>query len=155
MKKVLIVVLIGVVGVGGWRWQQRRADHSAARNLAYNRMWVDHMPENERDTFNALVMDWPEGLGASGKQSRWHLDVERFYFDTDGNAIRAVFPWSNDRERVTVHAAACDEHGMDYCLDVTDSKHLVTRYYSRAHWGRKTVDDVATFSAELLATTAK
>ncbi len=40
---------------------------------------------------------------------------------------------------------------MDYCLDVTDFKHLVTHYYSRAHWGRKTVDDVAAFSAQLLA----
>lgn len=148
MKKAMIVIGIGVVGVGGWRWHH--ANVRPAAGLAYNRMWVDHMPQNESDAFDALVLDWPEGLGASGKESRWHGEVERFYFDAEGNTVRAVFPWSSDREQVTIHAASCNEHGMDYCLDVTDSKHLVTRYYSRAHWGRKTVGDVAAFSAELL-----
>jgi hypothetical protein len=146
MKKAIIVLLIGAVGVAGWRWQQHRA---AAPGLAYNRMWVDHMPQNEGDSFNALVLNWPEGLGGVGKQSRWHTEVEHFYFDTDANGIRAVFPWSKDREQVSVRAAACDEHGMDYCLDVTDSKHFVKRYYSRAHWRRKNVDDIAVFSTEL------
>jgi hypothetical protein len=60
-----------------------------------------------------------------------------------------VFPWSKTREDITVHARRCEEHDMDYCLDVSGSTHGVTRYYSRTGWQRKDGEDIAEFVSRI------
>jgi len=150
MRKLLLAACLVAVGYGGWRWQHGATTSTAARNLAMNRFWVDHLPANERDPFNVFVVHTPESLGAFAEETQWHGQIERFRFDIDGNVIHAVFPWSKTRENITVNARRCHEQDMDYCLEVSGSSHGVTHYYSRIGWERKPAEDLDAFVSRVL-----
>jgi hypothetical protein len=147
MKKLVLAVILATMAYVGWRWQHAASVETPSRKLVFNRMWVDHMPANERDTFNVFLIarpgSRPGSFGAFGEETRWHGQIERFRFDTDGGKIHAVFPWTGDREQFTVNATPCNEADMDFCLEITGSKHGVSRYYSRKGWERNDVDDAA------------
>ncbi len=151
MKKLVLMAVLGVMVYGGWRWQRETPSDSKA-SLAFNRFWVDHLPTGERDPFNVLVMSTPESIGGFAEETMWNGKIERFRFVADGDTIRAVFPYTGDREQLTVKATACDEADMDYCLEITGSKRGVSRYYSRSGWERRGVADIEAFRAELQRT---
>jgi len=69
-------------------------------------------------------------------QNHWRLELERFRYEAKGDAVQAIFPLSGDRESITAKATRCDEADWDFCLEVSGSKHGVTRYYSRLGWER-------------------
>jgi len=141
-KRLAVVVMMMLAGAAGWRLLGRPSASKTTPKLAFDRLWVDHMPTGEADAFHALVLS-TGGPAAFAEQSRWHSDVQRFRFDVDGDTLRAVFPWTNTRETITVKATECREPGgMDFCLDVTGSNHLERRYYSRTGWARKDVADL-------------
>jgi hypothetical protein len=151
VKNVVAIAVIVLAGVLGWRLLGRPSAAKTPSKLAFDRLWVDHMPASEDDAIHALVLP-TGGPAAFAEQSRWHADVQRFRFDVDGDTLRAVFPWTNTRETITVNATECREPGgMDFCLDVTGSTHLQQRYYSRTGWSRKDVA-VDTSSQKALVT---
>jgi hypothetical protein len=150
MKNLVLVGVLAAAAYGGWRWQHTASD-GGRRNLAFNRFWVDHTPANERDLFNVFVVHIPEGFGAFAEETQWKGQIERFRFDLDGEVVHAVFPWSGNQEDIKVSARPCHEQGMDYCLEVTGSKHGVGRYYSRVGWGRKGGEDIEAFKARAFA----
>ena len=154
MRKLLVVAILIGAALAGWRYQHRAAT-SARRNLALNRFWVDHLPTNERDPFNVFVISAPEGIGAFAEETQWRGQIERFRFDIAGDVVHAVFPWSKTSEDITLHARACREHGMDYCLDVSGSTHGVTRYYSLTGWERKDAEDADAFVSRILTLNAR
>jgi hypothetical protein len=149
MKKLLVVVVLASVGVMGWRWM-RTAPEPAGANLVFNRFWVDHLPQGEKDTVKVFALWQPESFGVFADQNHWRLELERFRYEVDGDQVRAIFPWSGDRETFTIKASRCDEAEMDYCLDITGSKHGAKRYYSRHGWVRRDQRSVDEFiEAEL------
>ena len=145
MKKLMTVAVIAAAAYGGVKWSQRH-DTQRGRSLAMNRFWVDHLPANERDPFNVFVAH-TEGIGGFAEETQWKGQIERFRFDIHGNTIHAVFPWTDTREDIKVDAKPCHEQGMDYCLELTGSKHGVSRYYSRVGWERKSGEDIEAFAA--------
>jgi hypothetical protein len=140
MRKLLVVAAVVAGTYAAWHWHQPDVE-SATRNLALNRLWIDHMPTGERDPFNVFVAHAPPGFGGFAQETQWHGQMERFRFDIEGNVIHAVFPWSRTREDITLRARPCHEHDMDYCLDVSGSSHGVARYYSLVGWERKDGED--------------
>jgi hypothetical protein len=66
--------------------------------------------------------------------TRWQGKFDAFRYESQGNEVRAVFPQTGAREKMTVVAAACEVRNFDYCLDITGSEHGVKRYYSRKEW---------------------
>ena len=151
MRKLLVVATLAVAAFAGWRWQHR-ATEGRSRQLALNRLWIDHLPSSERDPFNVFVAHTPEGLGGFAEETQWHGQIERFRFDVAGNVIHAVFPWSGTREDITVRARPCQEADMDYCLEVSGSSHGVAHYYSRVGWERKDGEDLDALVARAIAT---
>jgi hypothetical protein len=151
MKKLLLVSMLAVIVYGGWRWQQEAPTDKSGASIAFNRAWVDHMPTSERDPFQLLVMSKQRSIGVFIAETQWAGEFERFRFQVEGDTIRAVFPMSGEREAITYKATACQEADMDYCLEITGSKHGVQRYYSRNGWDRRDVADLASFREELLA----
>lgn len=148
MRKLIVVAAIAAAGYGVARWQHDEPTDQG-RGLAYNRMWIDHMPTGERDPFHVFAVFRPYAQGGFAVETRWHGEVERFRFEGEGDTIHAVFPWQGDREKIVLRAYRCDEADMDFCLEMTGSKRGTKKYYSRSGWERRSVDDVETFKRSL------
>jgi hypothetical protein len=151
MKKLLVLAVLATTAVMGWRWIGEDAEPADRADLVFNRFWIDHLPQGEKDTVQVFALWTPESFGVFANQNLWRVELERFRFEARGERVRAVFPLSGDREEVTVKAARCQETDFDFCLDVVGSKHGTTRYYSRL--GRERKDrkgrSVEQFMAEL------
>jgi hypothetical protein len=150
MKKLLLAAGLATVVYGGWQWQHRDTQRDGTKIEVYNRLWIDHIPLNERDAFQVFIAHTPEGIGGFAEETQWRGQIERFRFQPAPGEIRAVFPWTNDRETIKVEAKKCDAEGFDYCLELTGSNHGVKKYYSRKQWARRGFDDIDAIRAELL-----
>ena len=151
MKKLAMVLMLAAAVYGGWRWQREEAPADKRRaGLAFNRMWIDHLPSGEKDPFNILFLAKPESIGGFAEETVWTGRIERFRFEADGETIRAVFPATGEREQITVKARACDEADMDLCLEISGTKRGVSKYYSRSGWERRHISELSTFRDELL-----
>jgi hypothetical protein len=144
MKRLLVLAIVGVVGVATWRWYSTGpADAPTDSKLALDRLWVDHLPRNERDVFQVFLAITDEPLGIFQAQSVWKGNFELFRYELDGDKLRLVFPQDNDRETVKIEARACHEKDMDYCLELSGSSRGAKRYYSRKGWEIGSLDGEA------------
>lgn len=142
MKKLLLAASVAAMVYGGWQWQ--KTDDERPKVEVYNRLWIDHFPETEREVFNVFFATTPDGIGMFAEETIWHGEHERFRFSAAPGEIRAVFPWTNDRETIKVQAKKCDADGFDYCLEMSGASRGVTKYYSRKEWGeRRDLGDVS------------
>jgi len=133
MKKLALftVVVAGAV-VGVRHFHHAAAAHHA--HLVQDRVWLDHMPKNDRDTINVFAVLTQQPIGVFQSASFWKGSHEAFRYEQHGDEIRMVFPQSGDKESITVTAYECSDGGFDYCLDVKGGTHAVERYYSREEW---------------------
>jgi hypothetical protein len=99
-----------------------------------DRVWIDHMPRNDKDTIQAFVAISEHAVGAFQAASAWRGGFEAFRYEASGNELRLVYPQTGDRDAVRVKARRCSEHGMDFCLELDGASRGVKRYYSREGW---------------------
>jgi len=104
------------------------------RPLLLDRIWIDHLPRNERDTVEVFVALTQEPYGIFQAVAQWKGAYEVFRFEAHGNKLRLVYPHTGEREKVKAHARKCDERGMDYCLDLEGASRGVKKYYSLEGW---------------------
>lgn len=146
----MVVAAVGSFSVYKWRDstppQASTAEHDT--RLLKDRVWIDHMPKNDRDrvhVFAALTprpRQGPQGpFGIFELIGQWEGHFEAFRYEAQGEEMRIVFPQSGDRETLTVKPSKCNEQGMDYCLDISGNSRGVSRYYSRKGWEIRTVDE--------------
>ncbi|HWU91119.1 MAG TPA: hypothetical protein VN253_27825 [Kofleriaceae bacterium] len=151
MKKLLILAMISTCAVAGWRVLGGGGGDGATTHddskLALDRIWIDHMPKNERDQVSAFLAITDEPLGIFQTTSVWKGRFEMFRYEARGDELRIHYPQDNERERVKVNAHRCDEDDFDYCLELDGASRGVKRYYSRKGWEI----DGATRPAELRA----
>ena len=135
MKKVMAFAVLATMTYAGWCWQQ---SESTARkpSILFNRFWIDHAPQGEKDTVRVFALMRPEADGVFADQNMWRLELERFRYEAEGDQIHAIFPYSATRENFTAKATRCDEADWDFCLELTGTSHGTTRYYSRLGWER-------------------
>ena len=134
-KKLLIVALIAGAGYGAWRWHDGGAARPAAdAGLAFDRLWIDHVPRDDKDTIHAFVALTEQPVGVFQSASVWRGSYEVYLYEARDGELRVVFPQTGDRERIRVRAQACHEHDMDYCLEIKGASRGVKRYYSRKGW---------------------
>ena len=131
MKKLALLSIVAAAVYGGYRM---RPHHHADKSLVHDRIWIDHMPRGERDTFQAFLLVSDQSVGVFQATSAWKGQYEAFRFEQAGDEVRAVYPQTGDRERFTVKARECREQGMDYCLELDGGTRGVKRYYSRKGW---------------------
>ncbi|HLL24751.1 MAG TPA: hypothetical protein VK427_21610 [Kofleriaceae bacterium] len=135
MKKLLIVAMMGTVSYGAYRLLGSE-EHAATdgEQLVLDRIWLDHVPKNDRDTVQVFVSLSEESFGLFQNASTWKGAYEVFRYEAHGNELRLTYPQSNERETLRHKARRCTEQGMDFCLELDGGTRGVKRYYSRKGW---------------------
>jgi hypothetical protein len=131
-KAVLLVIAVVVAVVSLWSW--RHAARPGENRLVADRIWIDHIPRNERDTIRVFAMVSEHSVGVFQATSQWRCAYEVFRYESSGGELRLVFPQTGDRESVHAKARRCSEQGMDFCLELDGASRGVKRYYSREGW---------------------
>ena len=110
MKKLIAVAVVAVIGFTSWRLHSRlqvAATHANDKLLA-DRLWIDHMPKNERDTVNIFALLDTQSVGIFEARSVWRGQFEAFRFEASGNQVRIVFPHTGDKLKLTAKARRCN-----------------------------------------------
>lgn len=145
---LVLAVIVGALVA--WRARGHAPARDAARiadggdldSLLVDRLWVDHLPRNERDVFNIFLVVSEQPVGIFQASSVWQGKYEVFQYEAQGNRKLAIeYPHTGDRDNVRATARKCSEGGMDYCLELSGASRGVKRYYSQEDWGAKTVAD--------------
>jgi len=131
-KPVLLVIAVVVVVASLWGW--KRATHSPENRLVADRIWIDHIPRNERDTIRVFALISEHSIGVFQATSQWRGAYEAFRYEASGPELRLLFPQTGDRETVRAKARRCNESGMDFCLELDGASRGVKRYFSREGW---------------------
>lgn len=136
MKKALLaMVAVTAAGYGVYRWQSDApAKVTTDNDLITDRLWIDHLPRNDKDMIQIFVAITEEPMGIFQSTSQWKGEFELFRYEQHGNELRIVFPQTGTKDRVTAKATRCDQRGMDFCLELQGSSRGVKKYYSREGW---------------------
>jgi hypothetical protein len=137
MKKlILFLLLLLIVGYLIWRWYNSGSDSAEAQaQLAYDRVWIDHLPTKEIDTVNVFAAITEQPIGVFDASSMWKGSFELFkYSGAKGDKVKLHFPQNGDQENVTLSAKSCREKSFDFCLEVGGTSRGVKRYYSQKGW---------------------
>ena len=140
MKKLALIPVLAAVVYGGYHLRSHAPAHTTVD--VRDRVWIDHLPRNDRDTINIFALLTQQPVGVFQATSGWKGAFEAFRYEKQGNEVRAVFPQTGDREKITVSECPCDVRGMDYCLEVSGSARGVKKYYSRKDWIIESRDQV-------------
>jgi hypothetical protein len=133
MKKPVLLV-VAVAAIVASLWGRERATRPAENRLVANRIWIDHIPRNERDTIRVFAVVSEHSVGLFQATSQWRGAFEAFRYEASGGELRLVFPQTGDRETVRAQARRCSEGGMDFCLELDGASRGAKRYYSREGW---------------------
>lgn len=147
-KPLLILALMGTVSYGAYRMlgsSETKSEAPVAQDgeqLVLDRIWIDHIPKNDRDIVQVFVAISEEPFGVFQAASSWKGAYELFRYEAHGNELRVVYPQNNSRETVKHSAKRCSENQMDFCLELSGGKG-VKRYYSRKGWEIDNVSSAA------------
>jgi hypothetical protein len=155
MKKIFWIVLLIVIAYLAWRWWRGGSEQASAadrgQQIFYDRLWVDHLPSTETDTFNIFAAVTEQPIGVFDHRSVWKGDWELFRYEARGDGqAELLFPQSRSKSRITYRAWKCTEKKeFDFCLEVSGAKGP-KKYYSQRGWEIGSIDD-ARFAEERLA----
>lgn len=113
-------------------------DAKASEHLV-NRAWIDHMPNDNRDMVQHLVvLDHSKGkFGAIGVSSSWRHVIEVFRWRQDGDRLSLYFPQDQVRAAVGVRTWRCEGEApapFQLCLELRTPKGERVTLYSRSDW---------------------
>jgi hypothetical protein len=135
MKKLVLMVIVGSLAAGAvWSWKRGDAPVDAANRLVTDRIWIDRLPRQERDTINVFGALSEEAVGVFQAASQWRGSYEVFRFEASGGEMRLIYPQTGARETVRTRARRCNENQMDFCLELDGASRGVKRYYSKEGW---------------------
>lgn len=140
MKKlVLAVAVLATVAFvtlrrGGDDSTTNPAASETEAKLVLDRIWIDHIPRNDRDTFQLFVAITEQPFGIFQATSQWKGAYELFQYEAHGDELRLHYGQTGDKEKVKAKARQCSEKGMDYCLELDGASRGVKRYYSMEDW---------------------
>ena len=145
MKKLVLLVILGTVATASvWSWKRTSEPVATDNKLIADRIWLDHLPRNDRDTVNVFAMLSEHSVGVFQATSQWRGNFEVFRYEASGGELRMVFPQTGDREKARTKARRCNEGQMDFCLEIDGASKGVKKYYSREGWelGGQDMDSV-------------
>jgi hypothetical protein len=131
VKKPLLIlglVVVGVLVLAIWTTGPR-GDVSV-----FDRIWIDQLPSNPKDTGNAFVAVTKQPMGVFQSASQYKGSYEVFTYKASGDELQVVYSQTDEKEKVTVRASRCKERDMDYCLELSGATRGVKRYRSRRGW---------------------
>lgn len=149
-KAVLAMAVLAGTGYGVYRWSSDDAPSAPKGKVSVtDRLWIDHIPRNDRDTVQIFVAITDEPMGIFQATSQWKGEFELFRYEQHGDELRILFPQTGTRDRVRAKATECNKNGMDYCLELEGSSRGVKRYYSREGWEIGSLRDLDAVKAKL------
>jgi hypothetical protein len=132
---VAVVVVFVVVFAFVFVVRTLRHHDQPDEKLVFDRVWIDHLPQNDRDMVNVFAVLADPEIGIFQSASQWKQGLEIFKTASrDGGKIGVVYPQTRERETVTVHAEPCKKGDFDYCLEVKGASRGVQAYVSRKGW---------------------
>jgi len=132
MKKLLFLVLLILAAYLFWRyWWRDSAEAARGQELFYDRIWVDHLPKSETDTFQIFAAVTEQPMGIFQQTSRWKGQFELFKYAARGDGqVELVYPQTGSREKVRYRAWKCKEQSFDFCLQVDGASRGIKKYFS-------------------------
>ncbi len=132
MKKLLFILLLIVAAYLVWKyWWRGDAEVARGQELFYDRIWIDHMPQSETDTFQVMAAVTEQPVGIFQATSRWKGQYEMFMYKARGDgAIELSYPQTRENEKVRYRAWKCKEKRFDFCLEIAGASRGAKRYYS-------------------------
>lgn len=116
---------------------------SDAKTLV-GRIWIDHLPKNDADHLELLVLLADEPLGVFERRSRFEGSHAVFRYEQRGdNRVQLLFPQDASKHEVRYDARACDARGFDFCLDFSGAPRGAGAYFSRKEWEIEARDPAA------------
>ena len=70
MRKAVLPVVAVVISVVAWRWKHADDAALAPTRLIADRLWIDHVPRNERDTVQVFFASGKEAIGVFAAASQ-------------------------------------------------------------------------------------
>ncbi len=114
------------------------AEATAAPHLV-DRLWIDHMPDGDRDLVGklAVVRSLEHGrFGVLEHGSVWRQRTEIFQWTLRDSRLDTRWPQDREHLSFTVHTRECEDEApepFELCLDLTEDGDTVT-LYSRWDW---------------------
>ena len=136
-KKILLAkVVMSMVAYVALRRGGGEGDKAQTmdKGIVLDRIWIDHIPKNDRDVFNIFVAITEEPFGIFQATSQWKGSFELFRYEATDSEIRLVYGQTGEKEKVKVKAAKCNERGFDFCLQLDGASRGVKKYYSMEDW---------------------
>lgn len=154
MKKLIWVLILILVAYLAWRWWRGGSDANVAdrgQQFFYDRLWVDHLPSTETDTFNIFAAVTEQPVGVFDRRSVWKGEWELFRYEGRGDGqIELLYPQSKSKARMSYRAWKCTEKkDFDFCLEVSGGKGP-KKYYSQRGWEIGSVDGARAIENRLL-----
>lgn len=137
MKKALVVTVALVAATYGtvsWFADDPAPARKPGQVSALDRVWIDHIPRNDRDVVNVFVAITEEPFGVFQAGSQWTGKYELFRYTDNGKQLRIHYPQTGESETVNARATQCDSHGFDFCLEMGGASRGVKKYYSMEGW---------------------
>lgn len=138
MKKLVLAVLVlsTVAFVALRRGGDDATTESTDSKLVSvtDRIWIDHIPRNDRDVFHLFVAITEQPFGIFQATSQWKGQYELFQYEISGNEMRLVYGQDGSKDKVKATARECGDKGMDYCLELSGASRGVKKYYSMEDW---------------------
>jgi hypothetical protein len=138
MKKLVWVLVLLVVAYVAWRWWRGSGGAATAdrgQTLFYDRVWVDHLPASQTDSFHLFAAVTEEPFGVFDERSMWRGQWEAFRHEARGDGqVELLFPQTRTKGRLSYRAWKCNEKkDFDFCLEVSGGKGP-KKYYSQRGW---------------------
>ena len=113
------------------------ATAEAAASLMTDRLWIDHIPRNERDMVTHMYFSEAERIGVLGRASKWRQQGELFEWSSADSQLTLRFPQTDQSVTVPVKVFACKGQApepFDLCLEIKQGRKGLT-LYSVTDWG--------------------
>lgn len=134
MKKALLALVIATAAFAAWNLRDNDTQATDTDKLLVDRIWIDHMPKNDRDVFNIFVAITEEPFGIFQATSQWKGQFELFRYELQGDELRILYGQDGSRDKVKTKATKCGERDWDYCLELSGASRGVKKYYSMKGW---------------------
>lgn len=142
-KGTKTMIALGLVGATAWgAWTVGRGllgDDVAAEEQRWlvNQLWIEKVPENDRDTVTQLVLiDQGERMGMVARSSQWRMLAELFKWGLEGPRLSVFFPQDQVKAQLNVRTWRCEGEApepFELCLEISDGEDQ-TVLYSLEEW---------------------
>ncbi|MEW5853110.1 MAG: hypothetical protein AB2A00_30280 [Myxococcota bacterium] len=129
MHKRLVVALVGLLAL--WVWRPFRSDEQLQ---ILNRVWISHLPGDEHDAIDVLVLYANQDAGIFQTASAYRGEFDRFAFSRQQDTLDVRLLQDGRRSRVRYRVTRECRPGFDWCLTLEGAPRGPRDYFSRHEW---------------------